>query len=97
MTLDRIDRTGFAPHGCERVGHRSTAFAQLVASAALALSIAVAATVVSIGIARAEGLAGADRANASVAAAIVVAIVLVGMVGLTAWVNRGRARAEPGE
>src|SRR5262249_54550295 len=53
MTFNRIDRSGFAPHRCERrEGHRSTAVAQLLTSAALALSIAVAATAVSIGIAR---------------------------------------------
>jgi hypothetical protein len=94
MTPDRTDRTGFAPHRCERAnGHRSTAVAQLITSAALALSIAIAATVVSIGIARADGLAAvADDPNAHIAAAIVLA--LVGMGGLIALI--GRTRAKPG-
>ena len=97
MTLDRIDRTGFAPHRCERAhGHRSTAVAQLITSAALALSIAVAATAGAIGIARADGLAAvAEDPNAHVAVAILLALILVGMGGVTAAINR--TRAKPGE
>ena len=92
MTPDRTDRTGFAPHRCERAnGHRSTAVAQLITSAALALSIAIAATVVSIGIARADGLAAvADDPNAHISAMIVLA--LVGMGGLIALIGRMRAK-----
>lgn len=98
MTLDRIDRTGFTPRRWERAhGQRSTAVAQLITSAALVLSIAVAATAVSIGIARADGLAAvANDPSAHIAAAIVIAVVLVGTVGLTAFISRGRARAKPG-
>jgi len=93
MTLDRIDRTGFAPPPCERAhGHRSTAVAQLIASAALVLSIGVAATAVSIGIARADGLtAVAEDSSANVA--VLLSLVLVGMSGLTAWVTRTRIKA----
>lgn len=72
MRLDRDDRAGFAPHRGERPQgrRRSTAFAQLLTSAALALSIAVAATAVSMGIARADGVVGvATDSNAHVAAA----------------------------
>ena len=92
MTLDRTDRTGFAPHRCERAhGHRSTAVAQLITSAALALSIAVAATAVSIGIARADGLAAvADDANAHFATAGVLA--LIGMAGIAALIARARVK-----
>jgi hypothetical protein len=92
MTLDRTDRTGFAPHRCERAhGHRSTAVAQLVTSAALALSIAIAATAVSIGIARADGLAAvADDPNAHIATASVLA--LVGMAGIAALIVRARVK-----
>jgi hypothetical protein len=92
MTLDRIDRMGFAPHRCERVhGHRSTAVAQLITSAALVLSIAIAATAVSIGIARADGLAAvADDPNAHIATACVLA--LVAMAGVTALIVRARVK-----
>jgi hypothetical protein len=94
MTFDRIDRTGFtSPRSVRARGHRCTAVAQLIASAALVLSIAVAATAVSIGIARADGLAAvAEDSGAHVA--VLLALVLVGMGGLTAWMTRGRARVK---
>ena len=95
MTFDRTDRTGFAPHRCERQrGHRSTAVAQLITSAALALSIAVAATAVTIGIARADGLATvAEDSSASAAVASVLALILVA-AGLIGAVKRSFARAK---
>ena len=98
MTFDRTDCAGFAPHRCERQhGHRSTAFAQLVTSAALVASIAVAATAVTIGIARADGLvAVAVDSTAHVAVASVLALILVA-AALTGAVRRGPARAQTDE
>src|SRR5215469_9434522 len=92
MTFDRIDRTGFAsPRSVRTRGHRCTAVAQLITSAALVLSIGVAATAVSIGIALADGFpAVAEDSGAPVA--VLLALVLVGMGGLTAWMTGGRAR-----
>ena len=93
MTLDRIDRTGFTPPPCARAhGHRSTAVAQLITSAALVLSIAVAATAVSVGIARAESFP-AVAADSSAHVAVLLALVLVGMGGLTAWMSRARVKS----
>lgn len=78
MPSDRIDRTGFAPHRCERRGRRSTAHAQLVTSTALALSITVAATAVTIGIARADGLvAVANDSSTRVAVGTVLAMIVI--------------------
>ena len=76
MTSDRNDRTGFAPPRRDRRhGRRSTAFAQLITSVALALSIGVATTAVSMGIARADGIvAVAQDSNAHVAIARVRAL-----------------------
>ena len=92
MTSDRIDRTGFAPHRCERHGRRSTALAQLLASTALALSIAVAATAVTIGIARADGLAAmAQDSSSHVAVGTVLAMIVIA-AGLTVAVRRNSAR-----
>jgi hypothetical protein len=91
MSLDRIDRTGFAPRREARVhGRRSTMVAQLVTAVALALSTAVAATAVSIGIARADGLGAAVDPNEHAALAILLSLVLVGMGGLTACMTRSR-------
>ncbi len=91
MTFDRIDRTGFAsPRSVRTRGHRCTAVAQLITSAALVLSIAIAATAVSIGIARADGLAAVAE-DSGTPVAVLLALVLVGMGGLTAWMIRGRA------
>jgi hypothetical protein len=98
MTFDRIDRTGFAPHCCERRhGHRSTAVAQLVTSAALALSLTVAAAAVSIGIARADGLvAVAQDSTTHVAAATVLALIL-GATAVAAAVRRSPAPVKADE
>jgi hypothetical protein len=94
MTFDRTDHTGFTPPPSARArGHRSTALAQLVTSAALVLSIAVAATAVSVGIARADGLT-AVAADSSTHVAVLLSLVLVGMGGLTAWMSLGGARAK---
>lgn len=96
MSIDRIDHTGFAPHRCERAhGHRTTALAQLITSAALALSIAIAGTAVSIGIARADGIpSSTEVANAHVTVAALLSLVIVGVAGLA---YRSRARAKSGE
>jgi hypothetical protein len=92
MTSDSIDRTGFAPPRSVRTrGHRSTAVAQLITSAALVLSIAVTATVVSVGIARADGFPAVTE-DSTTHVAVLFALVLVGMGGLTAWMIGGRTR-----
>ena len=90
MSFDRIDRTGFAsPRSVRTRGHRGTALAQLITSVALVVSIAVCAAAVSIGIARAEGFpAAAQDSGAHVA--VLLALVLVGIGGLTAWMARDR-------
>lgn len=93
MTFDCIDRTGFTPPSSTRAhGHRSTALAQLVTSAALVLSIAVAATAVSVGIARADGLAAVAE-DSSTHVAVLLSLLLVGMGGLTAWLSFGGRQA----
>ena len=93
MTFDRIDHNGFTPPRSTRAGHRSTALAQLLTSAALVLSIAIAATAVSVGIARADGLkAIAEDSHAYVA--VLLSLLLVGMGGLTAWMSLGGARVK---
>jgi hypothetical protein len=93
MTFDRIDRTGFAPHRCERrQGRRFAAIAQLITSAALALSLAVAATAVSIGIARADSLVGiAQDSSTHVATASVLAMIVIA-AGLAVAVKCNVAR-----
>src|ERR1700745_1228809 len=98
MTSDRNDSTGFAPHRCERRhGRRSTAFAQLITSAALALSIAVAATAVTFGIARADGVvAVAQDSSAHVAVGTVVAMVTIA-AGLAVAVKRRIASTKADE
>ena len=65
--------------------HRSIAFVELVTTAALALSTAVAVTAVSIGIARADVVgAVATGDGAPFAVALLIALLLSGMGGLTA-------------
>ena len=98
MTFDRKDRTGFAPHrGERRHGRRSTAVAQVIASAALTLSIAVAATAVTLGIARADGLAAvAEGPSSRMAVGIVLAMVAIA-AGLTVAVKRNSARVKADE
>jgi hypothetical protein len=92
MTFERIDRTGFAPPPSVRTrSHRSTAVAQLITSVALVLSIAVAATAVSVGIARADGYPAVAE-DPTTHVAVLFALVLVGMGGLTAWMIGGRTR-----
>jgi|SRR5215472_1952551 len=96
MTLDSmIDHTGFAPQRRVRVrGRRATMVAEAIASFALVLSIAVAMTAVSIGIARADVLAAAvEEPTARVAAAILLALVLVAIGGLTALLSRSEAKS----
>ncbi len=93
MTLDTIDCAGFAPQRHARAqGRRAAAIAQVITSLALVLSIAVAVTAVSIGIARADALAAAaEDPHARVAAAVLFALVLGGIGGLTALLSHGEA------
>ncbi len=73
----------------------SAVLAQAIASLALVLSLAVALTAVTIGIARADGLAAAAQdPHARFAAAILLALALAGMGGLTARMSRGSARIQ---
>jgi hypothetical protein len=93
MTLDRIDRPGFAPRRHQR-SHECSMVAQLITTVALVLSIAVAATAVSIGIAHADGIvATAEDQNAQ--AAVLLALAFVGIGGVMAFVIRGRTQAKP--
>ncbi len=97
MRPDRIDSTGFAPRrGARAHGRRCAIIAQAITSLALVLSLAVALTAVTIGIARADGLAAAaEDPHARIAAAVLFALVLVGMGGLTALLCGGDARRGP--
>ena len=96
MTFHRNESTGFAPPRCERRrGRRSTAFAQLVTSAALVLSIGVAATAVSMGIARADGLVTAAKDSSAAIASVLAMIVIA--AGLTIAVKRSSARVKTDE
>jgi len=98
MTFYRNDRTGFAPHrGERRYGHRSSAVAQLITSAALALSITVSVTAVTIGIARADGpVAVMEGSSAHMAIGTVLAMVAIA-AGLTVAVKRNSARVKTDE
>ena len=95
MRPESIDHTGFAPrrHACAQ-GRRSAVIVEAMTSLALVLSLFVAVTAVTIGIARADGLAAtAKEPHARIAAAILFAVVLVGMSGLTALLSRHDAKA----
>jgi hypothetical protein len=63
---------------------RPAAIVELIATVALALSTVVAVTAVSIGIARADAFIGAVINSASLATALLIALLLVVMGGLTA-------------
>lgn len=65
---------------------RPAAKVELIATVALALSTVVAVTAVSIGIARADAYVGAVTNSAALATALLIAILLVVMGGLTAVV-----------
>jgi hypothetical protein len=70
---------------------RPVAVVQLIATAALAFSTLVAVTAVSIGIARADVLgAHPDSGSAPLAIAVLVALLLSGMGGLTALMSGDR-------
>ncbi len=97
MTSEGIDRTGFAPRCRERHGRRSTAFAQLITSAALMLSIAVAATAVTLGIARADGLVAVARDSSSHIATGTVLAMIVIAAGLAVAVKRRIASTKADE
>jgi hypothetical protein len=89
MSKDSRDLGFQHPQRCERpLRPRPFVLAQLITTSALVLSIAVAATAVSIGIARAEGLARAADSQSAHAVALVVALLLAGMGGITALVTR---------
>jgi Na+/pantothenate symporter len=91
MLPDSTVRAGFArPAGYRPNRRRSAMLAQLIASLALVVSIAVAATAVSIGIARADALTPIKHYGTKLATASIVAVVLVGMGGLTAIATRDR-------
>ncbi|MGA7489626.1 MAG: hypothetical protein WBW74_22100 [Xanthobacteraceae bacterium] len=65
--------------------HRTIAFVELIATAALALSTAIAVTAVSIGIARADVLAAVTKGDATpLAIALSFGLLLSAMGGLTA-------------
>jgi hypothetical protein len=73
--------------------HRSIAFVELIATAALALSTAVAVTVVSIGIARADVLGVMTRGDATpFAIALFFGLLLSTMGVLTALIALGPRR-----
>lgn len=93
-TID-IDRAGFAPQRRTRVQVRRTAaIFQVITSLTLVLSTVVAMTAVSIGIARADALvAAAKDPTARIAAAILFALVLLGIGGLTAVLSQAEARS----
>jgi hypothetical protein len=65
---------------------RPAAKVELIATVALALSTVVAVTAVSIGIARADAYVGVVTNAASLATALLIALLLVVMGGLTAIV-----------
>ncbi len=96
MTKDPLDGVGF--HQARRarpLTRRKLAFAELIATAALAVSIVVAATAVSIGIARADALlplaAGDDG---TLALALLLALMIAAMGGFAALVTRGQSRQD---
>lgn len=68
---------------------RSTAFVELIATAALALSTAVAATAVSIGIARAGAAGAVSGAGAAISMIALLICVLLSAVTHAA-ISRGR-------
>ena len=81
------DQMGFTPPPRRKLGRerRMTMLAELVATVGLAAGTLVAATVITAGIARADGLAALPGQHTSiVAVAVLLALLLAGMGGLTA-------------
>ena len=81
-----IKSSGFTPPANRAFGgeHRTVAFAELVASLALAVCTLVVATVVSVGIARADVTGNIiDNEGGVFAIALVLGLLFVGMGGLT--------------
>jgi hypothetical protein len=81
-----VKSAGFAPPAHRALGNeqRTVAFAELLASLALAISTLVAATVVSIGIARADVASNViDNEGGLFAVALVLGLLFIGMGGLT--------------
>ena len=81
-----INAAGFTPPANRALGneHRIAAFAELVASLALAISTLVAATVVSVGIARADVVSNViDNEGSLFAVALVLGLLFIAMGGLT--------------
>ena len=77
-----IENTGFTPP--PPADRRSSAVAELIASAGLALAIVVTVTVVTVGVARANVADGVIGNEGSVfAIALVLGLAFIGMGGLT--------------
>src|SRR5262245_48928692 len=96
MSVFELNRIGFAqPTGRERARTRwKSALTHLITFAALIAAIGVAAAAVSVGIARADALATiSDDPAASVALAILLGFVLVGMGIVTAASISDNARS----
>jgi hypothetical protein len=93
MTGTLTDRVGFArPNRQSPEPRRHAVSLEVMTCMALVVSTLVAAMVVSIGIARADGLATAAPADASVAVAVLMALVLAGWGGLTVVMTRDLPR-----
>jgi len=85
MTKD-MSSTGFGPPQGRPLGseHQSAAFAELLATVALALSTLIVATVVSIGIARADVADNViDNESGLFAISLLLGLLFIGMGGAT--------------
>ena len=90
-----IDHAGFAAPSSHALGHerRTVAFAELIASVALALCTIVAATVVTVGIARAD--VGGDvvgNEGGLFAVALLLGLIFIGFGSISMLPPRGRRR-----
>jgi hypothetical protein len=90
-----IDNTGFAAPSNHTLGEerRTVAFAELIASIALALCTVVAATVVTVGIARADVGGGVVGNEGSLfVVALLLGLIFIGFGSISVLPPRGRRR-----
>lgn len=93
-----VETNGFVPRPGRNLGRqrRAAAIAELVAGIALAIGIVV-ATIVTAGVAHADSapIAHAGTDGGSVAVALVLGLMLIGMGGLTMLSLSGRQPRQP--
>lgn len=90
-----IENTGFTPPAFHELGNErhTAAFAELIATIALAISTIVAATVVSIGIAHAEvGDTIIEHQGGVFAVALILGLLFVGLGGASVFSSGDKSK-----